>query len=319
MNGSVDYLSQRVMMWQAAPHGTQTEADPMFALQGWALARLFERSAAPPPADFEQTSHSLPPPDPSQIPALLSHARERWENFLNELDREEENFESVREVCADVFFTLLEAFTCAEGLGSDEDRAAARGLFNQVISQAGLFEPMAEMARQLAQPHGAMQLSGLLCAGVVALTQDEEIEEAEEPQLQEREAESFVAIGTLVRKIGRTKALSLEALAQFVARSRWWYIKWCAQRVRLEVVVKSAQLRLEVYEGEGRQGREAVSKALDGWSVRVTGGAAPGSCVIANGMATMKLGPTIDPAKFSLQIKEASGREWQELFGRVGG
>lgn len=317
MNAPVDHLSQRVTMWQTAPYGAQTQASQTLALQGWALGKLFERSAAPPPPDLDSLHVSLPAPDPSQIQLLLDHAQNGWESYLSELDREEENFEQVHELCADVFFTLLEAFTCAENLGSEADRQRARQLFNQVISEAGVFEPMAAEAQRLVQPYGAMQLSGLLCAGVIALHRDAEVLDEPLEQPVEREVGEFVSFGTLMRGAGRTKLVSLESLAQLISRSPWWYIKWCAQRVRLEVMVRSAQLRLEVYEGEGRQGREAVSKALDGWSVRLLNGGSPMTTQIQNGTAALKLGPKVDASAFTLQLKQATEREWQDLFGRV--
>src|SRR5689334_18770319 len=90
----------------------------------------------------------------------VTNAMAAWNQLLANLDREEENFEHVRRQARDVFFSVLEALKEVETHGDGEDEAAAARLFNAVVRDLYVFEPVADdAADQHRQRGGRFELS----------------------------------------------------------------------------------------------------------------------------------------------------------------
>jgi hypothetical protein len=223
----------------------------------------------------------------------------------------------VGEQIHDVFFEVVEALILAEEAGgTGANQTAAQQLFNSVIGDVYVFEPLADVAAQLRRwGKGQTRLSDLLCAAVAGLYGGEARRAVEVIEAEPEEAAQFAPIERFVRGAAGADRLTLEQFAHRLAGSPWWYVKWAAQRVRMSVVPKTRELRLEVFDSDdtGEPGR---SRGLDGWEVRLTHAGRHASTRVENATAVLKLPEQVDARSFGLQVRDAAGREWVELFGR---
>src|SRR6266581_3201742 len=104
------------------------------------------------------------------ITQRVTNAMAAWNQLLAEIDREEENFEHVRRQTRDVFFSVLEALKEVETHGDDKDEAAAAQLFNAVVRDLYVFEPVADDAAGHGREDASrFQLSDLLCDGIAKM------------------------------------------------------------------------------------------------------------------------------------------------------
>ena len=254
----------------------------------------------------------------------VTNAMAGWNQLLAELDREEENFEHVRRRTRDVFFSVLEALKEVEthGDGNDEAAAAAR-LFNAVVRDLYVFEPAADDAARLSSPKsadqqrqrlGRVELSDLLCDGVARMF-DGQARERQAAAVAVEAADEFIPFQTFLKGAVKGQALSPAALAKRLASIDWWYAKWTAQRLKIAVVAKTRDLCLYVWEGD--QATLALSTALDGREVRAGQGKEFSMATIKNGSAITKLPQRIDVGAFAIQIRDADGKRWSDLFART--
>jgi hypothetical protein len=328
MKTHLDPLSDRAADWvaQVGPQDADNLAGAVpgdLALRGHALCEALRRrgdSADAPLIDAIETRLSpLPAAGTTTVAHFVESATTRWNDLMNSLDREEENFEHVRRETRDVFFYVLDALILAEEAGGPDAARAAQQLFNAVVADLYAFEPMADVAAEL-QPRGRAaeyRLSDLLCTGVAglfedqvrprALSQDNRVEVSEP-------VEEFVPLSVWLQRGDVSDArqpLTLATLAKRLAEVPAWYVKWSAQQLRVAVNAAARELTVHVIEGA------APSRALDAWQVRT--GTTGKPVAIKGGVAAISLPDKLDASKFVLQIREpSSGAEWTDVFARVG-
>jgi hypothetical protein len=256
---------------------------------------------------------SSEPTDP--ITQRVTNAMAAWNQLLADIDREEENFEHVRRQTRDVFFSVLEALNEVETHGDDKDEAAAAQLFNAVVRDLYVFEPVADdAASQQRHHHNRFDLADLLCDGVAKMFDGQP--RRRQPAAAAVEAsEEFIPFQTFLKNAVTGQALSPAALAKRLATIDWWYAKWTAQRLKIAVVAKTRDLCLYVWEGD--QATLALSTALDGREVRAGQGKEFSAATIKNGSAITKLPQRIEVGTFAVQIRDAAGKGWNDLFARV--
>ena len=245
----------------------------------------------------------------------VTNAMAAWNQLLADIDREEENFEHVRRQARDVFFSVLEALKEVETHGDGDDEAAAARLFNAVVRELYVFEPVADdAADQQRLRTGRFELSDLLCDGVARMF-DGQARERQLAAVALDTPEEFIPFQTFLKNAVRGQALSPAALAKRLASIDWWYAKWTAQRLKIAVVAKTRDLCLYVWEGD--QTTLALSTALDGREVRTGQGKDFSAATIKNGSAITKLPQRIDVGTFAVQIRDADGKGWSDLFARI--
>jgi hypothetical protein len=274
-------------------------AEGEMALRGWALRAMLERRGEP----TDDISSRLGEGSPAYLPQMIAVATREWNHLIAELDRAEENLEHVRRETVDVFFRVLETLIAAEGLGDAAARKGAAALFNAVVREIYVFEPMADVAAELERPlgEGGTRLSDLFCTGVSRLF-DGQV--AVRTAREQRPVAEFVGAGEVLRGAG---VLTPAKLGERLAG--WWYVKWAAQRLKLAVAGR--ELRVSVWE------EERSSTGLDGWEVRFGGAKGFLSGTIRAGAAVLKLPERVDAGGATVQVREAGG-EWAEVFARVG-
>lgn len=318
MTDGTDPFVERINTWSNEIDDPATARDPIVALQGWALREELKRRPTAEPSllqtvESRLTATTMPT---GSIPAMVEYAARSFTNLLSDLDREEEpNPQHVRRESRDVFFSVLDALILAEEAGDGAAQRAAAGLFNQVIGEVYVFEPVADLAAELERwgRGSETKLSDLLCTAVSRLFDGRVIaREAQEAE----PVEQFVPARDFLRRSATAPSLTLADLAKRLAESPWWYLKWAAQRVRVSVVAKTRELRLEIFEAEQPQ-VAAASRALDGWEFRCGHARDAQTATIKNGVASLRLPDRIDPAQFILQVKGLNTREWVDLHARV--
>jgi hypothetical protein len=237
---------------------------------------------------------------PSEPLATIARATREWKDLLAAIDREEDNLEHVRRLTRDVFFSVRDALISAEQADGADDEA--KQLFNAVVHDLYVFEPAADLAAEHERTGQGVHLSDLFCDGIAGMF---------EGQVRVRQtveatpAEEFVTAGSILGDES-----SLAAIAKRLTTIDWWYVKWAAQRLRVRVSGKSAELSLAVFEGE------APSAGLNGWEVRVGRGREFVTGKINGSAATLKL-PQRPAAGWVMQVREPKG-EWADVFARVG-
>ena len=152
----------------------------------------------------------------------------------------------------------------------------------------------------------------LLCTAVSRLVDGRAPVRQETPE----DVEEFVPVREFLLRPAAAPFLTLVDFAHRLGQNPWWYLKWAAQRVRVSVVAKTRELRLEIFEAEQPQ-VAAASRALDGWEFRCGHARDAQTATIKNGVASLRLPDRIDPAQFILQVTGLNPREWVDLHARV--
>jgi hypothetical protein len=310
MIASSDPLLDRAHQWSAQVSENGNALDRFTTLKGWAIYETIKRRGLSSPSQLQEMQRHLGSLPLDGIGQLADHATRNWNHLLNDLDREEANLEHVQRQARDVFFSVLEALVLIEERGDSEQTANAAQLFNTVIHDLYVFEELADVAAGLTQQsNGPMRLSDLFCTGIAQLF-DGQVQ----PLAQEVEAQDdFVAIDAFLRESAGGKLLSPAALSERLGEVAWWYVKWAAQRIKMTVAARSAELRIAVWNGV-----DAVpSGGFDGWQVRMGHGRDVQATVIRAGTAVLKLPEQVDPGRFTVQLKDPAQQEWSELFARV--
>jgi hypothetical protein len=315
MTDGTDPLVERINTWSAEINDPATSGDPVVALQGWALREELKRRPTPAPALLQTVESHLKTMPTGSIPVLVEHASRSFTNLLNEIDREEPNLEHVRRQSRDVFFSVLDALVLTDDAGDQIAQQAARKLFNQVISEVYVFEPVADLAAELERwGRGAQTtLSDLLCTAVSRLFDGRAPVRNEVPE----EVEEFVPVREFLLRSAAAPFLTLVDFAQRLGQNPWWYLKWAAQRLRVSVTPKTRELRLEIFESDLPAGATTQSRALDGWELRAGHARDAQTAPVKNGLATLRLPDRIDPAQFQLQARNPDTREWVDLHARL--
>ena len=296
---SADPLSDRATEWMAEITQSR-QSDDLIMLRGLGLCELLKRRGTSAGRLIENIERHLDSTTFQSLPRLVEHTIGCWNHLLADLDREEANLEHVRRQAQDVFFSVLEALVLIEERGATADAPAARQLFNAVIHDLYVFEPMADQAAQLAG-EGYEQLSSLLCAGVAGLYNGQ----APEPRPESIEpVEEFVPLDAFLR---RSPGESLSDLLASVT----WYLKWTAQVIKMTVT--GSDLKLTVCEAP----QSRASQALDGWQIRLTHARQVQETKFVTGAATLKLPHPCNPAQLAIQLKGPGQTEWASLFARV--
>jgi hypothetical protein len=291
MNTTHDPLSERITEWAAQ---TNESPSPQLGSQGFALYEIVKR-IGPPAQHFLPTleRHSRSTPSPAAISALADHALQSWIHLLADLDRETANLDPIPRQIEDVFFAVLEALILIEEAGRAEHQIAAQRLFNSIIHDLYIFEPLADFAAELQRPgQGPTQLSDLLCTGIAGLFDGQ----ASLRQQPVEAVEEFVPLDVFLRKSS-------------LAGATWWYVKWAAQRIKMTFTQASRELQLEVCEGESA----GPSLALDGWQVRLGHPRQFNTATLTGGMAVLQLPPNT----LHFQIKSPASSEWMDLFTQM--
>ncbi|HEY7114935.1 MAG TPA: hypothetical protein VH475_00020 [Tepidisphaeraceae bacterium] len=321
MNTRIDYLSERVAEWTAQVEFTgQPTATGELALQGWALCEELRRRSLVDPASqslIQSIEGRMGPMPTSGITAAIERAAASFGNLLNDLDREEENLEHVRRQMPDVFFSVLEALILADESGEPDAKAAADRLFNTIVRDLYVFEPMADTAAELQRlEKGDIRLCDLLCAGVAGLF-DGQIHPRQAAE-QSQAVEEFVPLAVWLQRQSHDarQRLTLAAFAQRLSTMPAWYVKWSTQRVRLVVELNLRELRAFVVEGEDAA-TAIPSRGLDGWQFRLAEGRDARAATIKDGQCAMPLPAGLDPARVSVQVKDPAAADWTDLFARV--
>jgi len=314
-----DPLAQRVARWAERISGKSRPTNEL-ALQGWALRDAIRRRGTSAEHLIETIERHLPPLPTEHIPDQIEKATHAWNELLADLDSTNENFDELGEKTKEVFFGVLEALILAEDVGGDEETLLAQQLFNATVHDLYVFESMADVAAELERTNkgdgshiSSVELSDLFCAGIVGLFEGEVRVRARV----EAEVEEFVPISEVVRKGVAGKPLTLAALEKRLAGIPFWFVKWAAQRLTLAVVAKSGDLHVYVWNGDNPAAL-ALSQDLNGWQIRVCNGTEKVLATIDDANARFKLPKRIDGGTFTIQIKDAGGGDWIELFGRVG-
>jgi hypothetical protein len=319
MSREDDHLSQRVASWLEKVGVPQAKAGGVLALQGWALREELRRSGPACQNLMDTIDPRIGDVQSDLIPTVLNDARLAWQNLLADLDKPEDNAQSVREQAKEVFFQIHEALILAEEAGGSQrgSEAAAQQLFNTVLPDLYVFEPVADLAAQMEHwGTGTTRLSDLLCTAVARLYGGEIRQTVDLVEPREEHVPEFAPVERFVRGQAPNERLTLDQFAQRLAASPWWYVKWAAQRLKLSVLPKTRELRIEIFDPES-ESRPTPSKGLDGWDIRLTHARQPTTATIQNATATIKLPPQIDPASFTLHLREPAAREWVELYGRA--
>jgi hypothetical protein len=325
MSREDDHLSQRVASWLEKVGVPQAKAGGVLALQGWALREELRRSGPAGHNLMDTINPRIGTVQNELIPTVLNDARQAWQNLLADLDKPEDNAESVRHQTREVFFTVLEALILTEEAGGaaggsqKQNQAAAEQLFNTVISDIYVFEPLADLAAKMQRwGTGQTRLSDLLCTAVAGLYGGEIRQTVDRVESQEDQVPVFAPIERFVRDdAAPNQRLTLDQFAQRLAASPWWYVKWAAQRLKLSILPATRELRVEIFDPAETTPRTAPSRGLDGWDIRLTHARQPATATIQNGSATLKLPPQLDPASLTLQLRDPAAREWVELYGRA--
>jgi hypothetical protein len=291
MNTTHDPLSERIAEW--ATHASDSPSSQL-ASQGFALHEIVKRIGSPAqhllPA-LESYSRSMP--SLADVSAFANHAAQSWTQLLADLDRETANLDSIPRQIEDVFFAVLEALILIEEAGQEQHQVAAQRLFNSIIHDLYVFEPLADLAAELQRPgHGPTQLSDLFCTGIAGLFDGQ-------PRLRPQPVEAveeFVPLEALLRK-------------STLSGVTWWYLRWAAQRIKVTFAQQSRELRLDVREGDS----PTPSLALDGWQVRLGHPRQFSTATLTGGVAVLQL--PADSRQF--QIKSPGGSEWTDLFTQV--
>jgi hypothetical protein len=321
MSRENDHLSQRVAAWLEMVGVPQAKAGGVLALHGWALREELRRSGPAGQDLMDTINPRIGTVQSDLIPIVLHDARQAWQNLLADLDKPEDNADSVRRQARDLFFTVHEALILVEeaagGLagGQNDNQAAAQQLFNAVISDIYVFEPLAQTAAQMQRwGTGKARLSDLLCKAVAGLYGDEIRQTVDLVEPREEQVPEFAPIERFVRNGAATnQRITLDQFAQRLAASPWWYVKWAAQRLKLAVLPAARELRIEICDPEST----TPSRGLDGWDVRLTHTRQPTTATIQNGAATLKLPPQLDPSSLTLQLRDPAARDWVDLYGRM--
>jgi hypothetical protein len=321
MNTRTDYLSERVAEWTSEVESTgQPTATGELALRGWALCEELRRRSSIDPSSqslIQIIESRLGPMPASGITAAIERAATSFGNLLNDLDREEENLEHVRHQMPDVFFSVLDALILADESDAADAKAAAHRLFNMVVRDLYVFEPMADMAAEL-QRHekGDVRLCDLLCAGVAGLF-DGQVRARPAVQ-QAQEVEEFVPFSVWLQRKAQSghRPLAPAAFGQRLSEVPAWYVKWATQRIRLVVELKARELRAFVVEGED-VATAVPSSGLDGWQFRLSEGRNARTATIKDGQCALALGDGLDPARVTIQVKDPGAGDWADLFARV--
>ncbi len=299
MIDSHDLLADRVAEWTAQVNENANGPDDRLSLQGWGLYEIAKRLGAAAQPLMQSLEPHLETMPTASILQFADHATRNWNQLLTDLDRESPNFEQVRHETQDVFFSILEALALIEEAGQPEHQPAAHHLFNAIINDLYVFEPLADFAAELQRPgHGPTQLSDLLCTGIAGLF-DGQLRV--HPQVTQP-VEEFVPLETL--RLDRLAGIS------------WWYVKWAAQRIRMTMTPPSRDLRLEVFEGDPvRQANPC--RALDGWEIRMGQPRNFTTAAIVTGAANLKLPDRLPLTGLLFQIKSPGNSEWADLFTRL--
>jgi hypothetical protein len=291
MNTTHDPLSERIAEWAAQ---TNESPSPQLGSQGFALHEIVKR-IGPPAQHFLPTleRHPRSTPSPATIATLADHAVQSWIRLLADLDRESANLDPIPSQIEDVFFAVLEALILIEEAGKDEHQVAAQRLFNSIVHDLYVFEPLADLAAELRRPGPSpTQLSDLLCTGIAGLFDGQ-------PRFRSQPVEAieeFVPLDVFLRKSS-------------LAGATWWYVKWAAQRIKMTFAPASRELQLEVCEGESA----GPSLALDGWQVRLGHPRQFSTATLTGGVAVLQLPPNSG----HFQIKSPGGSEWMDLFTQL--
>jgi hypothetical protein len=296
---SSDPLSDRATEWMAEITQLR-QSDDLIMLRGLGLCELLKRRGTSARGLIESVERQLDSATLQSLPSLVEHTIRCWNHLLADLDREEANLEHVRRQAQDVFFSVLEALVLIEARGTSADAPAARQLFNAVIHDLYVFEPMADQAAQLVG-EGYEQLSNLLCAGVAGLYNGQAPELRPEPV---ESVEEFVPLEAFLR---RSPGESLSDLLASVT----WYLKWTAQVIKMTVT--GSDLKLTVCEAP----QSRASQALDGWQIRLTHARQIQETKFVTGAATLKLPHPCNPAQLAILLKGPGQTEWGSLFARV--
>lgn len=291
MKTGYDPLADRVAEWAAEVDQSPT---PLLILQGSALREIVGRMG---PAGegllptLERYSDRLP--TASAIPAFADHALQSWNHLLADLDRETANFDQINRESEEVFFSILEALTLIEEAGQAEHQLIAQKLFNAVIHDLYVFESFADLAAEFTAA-GPAQLSQLFCSGIAGLF-DGQPRFRKSPIVEP--VEEFVLLDALLKQ-------------STLAGVTWWYVKWAAQRIKMTVASAARELHLQVHEGESG----ALSRALDGWQVRLGQARSFASATLSGGAAALQAQITGKGAGYVFQIKSPGSSEWTDLF-----
>jgi len=310
MTRSKDLLSERVAQW-AAERDENSVGE--HALRGWALREALERrGASSSPHLVEIIDRHAGTISTHSIPQLVDHAMRAWTQLLNDLDREENNLEHVRRQTRDVFFCLLETLLVLDEFGESIEPELADRVFNAVINDLYVFEPLADVAAEVARPGrlGA-GLTDLFCGGVSRMF-DAAPSTARQDAPATVSVDEFVSIDALLRQAAAGKPLTPAAIASRLTEIDWCYLRWIAQRIKLQLNVATRELRLDVFEGDFAA-KPARSLALDGWEFRL---GALGSTIIRAGGAILRL-PERLSAPLNLQVRQSAKSEWLDLYART--
>jgi hypothetical protein len=316
MSDGTDPFVERINTWSSQIIDDPAVArDPIVALQGWALREELKRRPTSQPSLLHAVESKLTPTLPNgSIPTFIERAANGFTNLLNDLDQPEPNLQHVRRESRDVFFSVLDALILAEEAGDDAAHVAARGLFNQVIAEVYAFEPVANLAAELERwgRGSETRLSDLLCTAVSRLF-DGRVVSREVAAVEV--VEEFVPIGDFLRRSASQAGsfLTLADLAKRLAETPFWYLKWAAQRLRVSVITRARELRVEVFETDGA----GASRALDGWEFRAGHARDAQTVPVKNGVAAIRMPDRIDPSHFLLQARNPDTRQWIDLHARV--
>ena len=331
MKTHVDLLSERAADWLATVGSTaSTRTVPAdLASRGWAICEQLRRRGGNTvdAADLrliESIESHLGGSSPANTAttaaatASVESATAGWNGLMNTLDLEEANFEHVRRETRDVFFSVLDALLLAEEAGGPQAERAAQALFNTIVNDLYVFEPLADVAAELRRS-GAdeFRLSDLLCTGVARMF-DGQVRErtpatADAVRLDEG-VEEFLPLSVwLQRGLDAARTLTLAALAKRLAEVPAWYVKWSTQQLRLSLTAATRELRVQVI-GQGA----APSTGMDGWQLRTSTTGKEKPATIKAGAASLTLPEKLDPSKLVLQVRDAAGGEWTDVFARLG-
>jgi hypothetical protein len=106
------------------------------------------------------------------------------------------------------------------------------------------------------------------------------------------------------------RTLTLAALAKRLAEIPAWYVKWSTQKLRLSLNAATRELRVQVI-GD-------AAGAMDGWQIRTGTTTKDKPSTLKAGLAAISLPEKLDASKLVLQVRDASGGEWTDVFARVG-
>lgn len=326
MKTHVDLLSERAADWVATMGSSKSTAPADLDLRGWAICEQLRRRGAD-TADqrlIESIESRIgggtsPAHTTAAVTAYVESAAAGWSGLMNTLDREEANFEHVRRETRDVFFSVLDALLLAEEAGGADAESAAQSLFNTIVNDLYAFEPMADVAAELQRRgSGEFRLSDLLCTGVAGLF-DGQVRErtpatADDGLRVDEGVEEFLPLSVwLQRGPDAARPLTLPALAKRLAEIPVWYVKWSTQKLRLSLNAATRELRVQVV-GDGA----TPSAAMDGWQIRTGTTAKDKPATLKAGLATFTIPEKLDASKLMLQVRDAAGGDWTDVFARVG-